>query len=245
MSNWTQPGLRLMRQLHPVSFHERFVASGTYTYYNGDTPAGDVERWTLHEPGAGSLTIRADYDGRTDSSIDWLFEGLAVETGGHWRIERFDLLALGHTVKTEAKFVFSPEGAEISPRVDGEPQAVIRVAATGPFEVASPALVARYWFLQNLPRQAGSVEIFEAGLDPASGVLHGGHISTASVEPLGQPVPVTTADAGESQGFRIGRPDGEAIRCWLNARWIPVYWESSSGQSARLTEYTHRPERSA
>jgi len=234
-----------MRQLHPVSFHERFVASGTYTYYNGDTPAGDVERWTLHEPGAGSLTIRADYDGRTDSSIDWLFEGLAVETGGHWRIERFDLLALGHTVKTEAKFVFGPDGAEISPRVDGEPQAVIRVAATGPFEVASPALVARYWFLQNLPRQAGSVEIFEAGLDPASGVLHGGHISTASVEPLGQPVPVTTADAGESQGFRIGRPDGEAIRCWLNARWIPVYWESSSGQSARLTEYTHRPERSA
>lgn len=233
-----------MRQLHPVSFHERFVASGTYTVYDGDAPNGDIERWTLHEPGTGSLTIRADYQGEAGGSANWLFEGLAVRADEGWRVERYDLLLLGANQRTEAKLVFSGEGVDISTRVNGDMRDNLRIESRSNFFVATPALVSRFWFLRHLPQSNASLDIFEPEIDFAEGVLHGGRITTISIEALDQPAPMDRALAAASRGFCVRKPDGAASSCWVNADWIPVYYESSGGQSARLSEYTHRPEQS-
>lgn len=233
-----------MRQLHPVSFNERFVAGGEYVCYDGDTPTGDVERWTLHEPGAGSRTIRADYDGQAGSGINWLFEGLALGLGGAVRIERFDLLLLGAEQKTEAKLMFGAQGVDVSRRVDGAARQMFRISDVSNLWVAAPSLVARYWFLRNLPLPRGEVTVFEADIDFAVGILRGGQLKTVQIEPLDLPAPVPSEWTAGARGFRFDGTRDRGETCWLNAHWIPVYYQDAAGRNARLAEYTHRPEQS-
>lgn len=82
-----------MRYLHPVSLREKFIASGTYVFYNS---AGallpDVEHWSVHEVGEGAHFFRADHDGRAGNGPSFLTEALLRPDGG---IERFDLRAYG------------------------------------------------------------------------------------------------------------------------------------------------------
>ena len=128
-----------MRQLHPVSFHERYVASGTYVFYQDDAPTGDVEHWTLHEPGEGALTVRADYDGRAGTGVHWLFEGLCNRSLR--RFERFDLSLYG-TQHTDAKFIFGPGEVQISLRIDGSATDRLDIPLPNGAIVRPPALVA-------------------------------------------------------------------------------------------------------
>jgi hypothetical protein len=74
-----------MRQIHPTALHEKFVASGVYTWYYGDLPTGVVETWTIHELPDDSQIIRSD---RGNSGSFLLVEILRSKKG---RVERFDL----------------------------------------------------------------------------------------------------------------------------------------------------------
>jgi hypothetical protein len=53
-----------MRQIHPVGFHEKFVASGTYSHYLDGELSGLVELWSIHELPDQEQIARIDWDGR-------------------------------------------------------------------------------------------------------------------------------------------------------------------------------------
>src|SRR5687767_14762568 len=59
----------LMRHIHPIGFHEKFVASGRYNHYRYGTLAGLVETWSIHELPDHSSLVRVDWDGRNDETF--------------------------------------------------------------------------------------------------------------------------------------------------------------------------------
>jgi hypothetical protein len=71
-----------MRQLHPVSIHEKFVASGLYIY---NQPSGITEEWSIHQLPDASRIIRID---QAAAALTLLVEALC--TGEY--IDRFDVL---------------------------------------------------------------------------------------------------------------------------------------------------------
>lgn len=82
-----------MRRLHPVSLREKFVASGTYHFYDStDRLLPYEEHWSVHEVGEGAHFIRMDYDGRAENGPSVLMEALRTPDGA---IERCDVRAYG------------------------------------------------------------------------------------------------------------------------------------------------------
>jgi hypothetical protein len=224
-----------MRQLHPVSFRERFVASGTYTFFQDAVPTGDVEHWTLHEPGRGAWTVRADHDGRAGSGTSWLFEGLY--DGERRRFERFDLSLYG-VQHTDAKFIFEPGEVQISLRVDGVAQEPLVVPLPEAYTLRLPALVADGLAL------SGDVEspAFRPSLDFAAGLVHGGVLETTTIayyriDPEivpGKPIP--------EHGYAVRGDQGSDFTVQMNADKIPIFFQFASGLTAHLSQYVHRPE---
>ena len=221
-----------MRQLHPVSFHERFVASGTYVFSQDDTPTGDVEHWTLHEPGVGALTVRADYDGRDGTGVHWLFEGLYNRALR--RFERFDLSLYG-TQHTDAKFIFGPGEVQISLRIDGSATDRLDIPLPNGAIVRPPALVADGLALGSDNQTAPA---FVPTLDLSAGLVQGGRIEVTTVTQ--QNNEMLTVDGREVEA-RIYHVQGD-YTCWLDRHNILLRRRWPSGLTAQLSQYVHRPE---
>lgn len=215
-----------MRQLHPVSFRERFVASGTYTFFQDAVPTGDVEHWTLHEPGQGAWTVRADHDGRAGSGTSWLFEGLY--DGERRRFERFDLSLYG-AQHTDAKFIFEPGEVQISLRVDGVARDQFVIPVPTDAAPQPPALVGAYLFI---PGVVDSLQVFMPELDFAAGLVRGGTVETLSVE-YRDTEPLVISVYGERALF---------ADISLDQHDILLHWETPTGLAAHLSQYVHRPE---
>lgn len=77
-----------MRYIHNVSFHEKFIASGEYIFYEDEKPTGQIESWTKHQLPDGSYFVRVDHDARTTNDMSLLTEALQSADG---EIERFDI----------------------------------------------------------------------------------------------------------------------------------------------------------
>ena len=106
-----------MRQLHPVGWSERFVASGVYLTYEDARPTGAVERWTVHELPDGAQIARVDRQGagRDDVLLIEAWRSPPAEGG---RVERFDLQAVG-PARMRASYILYPDRLEFSLRPDG------------------------------------------------------------------------------------------------------------------------------
>ena len=224
-----------MRQLHPVSFHERFVASGVYLFFQDGAPTGDVEHWTLHEPGAGAWTVRADHDGRDGTGANWLFEGLY--NCAHRRFERFDLSLFG-TQHTDAKFIFEPDAVQISLRLDGVAQERLDVALPAAYVTRAPALVADGLVIAGHTTGLS----FVPALDSAAGLVHGGALEAAAVEPLGSESLTVAGHVIDARAYRLRGDRGEDFTCWLDQHDIQLRRQSPTGLTALLSQYVHRPE---
>jgi hypothetical protein len=109
-----------MRQIHPVSFHEKFVASGVYEYYFDDRPTGSIERWSIHELPDGAQLVRVDQRWASGSPKEILIEAWRSpleEVGG--RIERLDISALGRDGnKGKATYMFESDRVQVGYTVD-------------------------------------------------------------------------------------------------------------------------------
>lgn len=77
-----------MRQIHPVSLHEKFVASGTYRPSDDKARLFPVSHWTIHELPDGSQLIRSD---EQSHHMTVLVEALRSSPDNGSRIERFDV----------------------------------------------------------------------------------------------------------------------------------------------------------
>lgn len=80
-----------MRQIHPVGFHEKFVASGAYTYQRGQNhkPGDALENWTIHQLSDGGQIIRVDWESKADYWVS-LIEAWQNPIGN---VDRFDIKA--------------------------------------------------------------------------------------------------------------------------------------------------------
>lgn len=226
-----------MRQLHPVSFHEQFVASGTYLYSQDDAATGDIEHWTIHEPGEGALTIRADYDGRAGSGVNWLFEGFynCIRR----RVERFDLSVLGDR-RTDAKVSVGADGLHVSLRVDGEAVAPITSALPPDAVALPPALVGAYLFASGA---ASAVQAVVIDFDPATGIIHGLTQQTLAVEARGAEAIVIDGHTVHTNVLRVVSDTGREVSIWRDQSDVVLRWQDAHGRAAILTQYVHRPEK--
>jgi hypothetical protein len=116
-----------MRQIHPVGFHEKFVASGIYTEYQQDVPTGKVERWSIHELPDGAQLIRVDYDWSKYSSV--LIEAWRSPAS---RVERIDIHFWGAEknggIRGEATYLFEADTVQVGYTIDGKPRQQEEVA---------------------------------------------------------------------------------------------------------------------
>ncbi len=230
-----------MRQLHPVSFHEKFVASGTYTIGWGGKATGDVEHWTLHEPGAGSLTIRSDWDGRAGSGASWLFEGFTVASSRHG-MERFDYQLLNRTRSAIVSYLFDQETVQSLIRVDEMTAEIAPMPLPADAMVCPPSFVAAYWFVLRLLRQ-GRTEA--AVLEVPVSDRNFASFSEVRIEPVGESMCEVAGASYPVSGYRLtvdGAVDGD---CWFDRFGILMRYQKPRGQSVLLTTYVHRPEPTA
>jgi len=105
-----------MRQIHPVGFHEKFVASGTYTEYFEAEPTDNFEHWTVHELPDGGQLIRVDRDqGRL------LIEGWRNPLNA--RIERIDIYVWEkHGVRGKASYIYENGSLQVAYSTSDRPR---------------------------------------------------------------------------------------------------------------------------
>jgi hypothetical protein len=103
-----------MRQLHPVSLHEKFVASGIYSHFRDNKPMRLLEHWSIHKQPDGAQIVRVDLDGRDYDGRSILIEAWC---NPDQKIERFDLNAYGtadDTIKeVKANYLFFDHDVQI------------------------------------------------------------------------------------------------------------------------------------
>lgn len=225
-----------MRQLHPVSFHERFVASGTYVWSQDGVATGDVEHWTVHEPGPGAWSLRADYDGRAGSGTSWLFEGFYDRA--RRRLDRFDLSLYG-AQHTEAKFIFAADEVQISLRVDGKAKDRLDLPLAEDVAPCPPALVAAYLFVPGL---LDSISVFLPDVDYAAGLVRGGGVELISTEYRDSEPVVIGEKAIQAMRISLYGEQGMSTDICLDAHDILLRLETPTRLVAQLTQYVHRPE---
>lgn len=222
-----------MRQLHPVSFHEKFVASGTYTLYQGNLPTGDVEHWSMHEPGEGSLTIRSDRDGRGGTGANWILEALCVRES----LERFDLEVFGENT-TAAQFFLEQYGAIISKRINGETRSREEIALPAGYVASPPSLVAQFLFVSA--SVGWRVPVLVTELDFQGGLVAGQHVHEWTVEDAGEAEHAIGEERIPVREYRIR--NGDEMTCWFDKHNVLMRCENAAGARALLTQYVRRPE---
>jgi hypothetical protein len=223
-----------VRQLHPVSFHEKFVASGVYTFYARNLPTADVEYWSMHEPGEGSCTIRVDRDGRAGTGANWILEALTVND----RIERFDMEIFG-TSTTTAKFMFADSKVEISQRVNGVVGEAVELSLSPTYEISPPALAAQWLFV---PLAGQTAQAWTPVIDAAAGTIQGGQIEEWTIQAVGaasHPIGEQHIDCRE---YRVTGDAGEWT-LWFDSHGVLMRFDSDTGERALLTQYVRRPDR--
>lgn len=107
-----------MRQIHPLGWHERFVASGTYHWFgaSGERVPDSSEQWTVHALPDGAQIIRADRQTRDEGvTLAHLWRSPLADGG---RIERATLMTYpltgkpSETLRTE--YTFEPTEVRVS-----------------------------------------------------------------------------------------------------------------------------------
>jgi hypothetical protein len=138
-----------MRQIHPVGFQEKFVASGTYTHYRDDKPSGLVERWTIHELPDQSQLVRVDWDGRADEihHDTMLLETLYSAGTPGKKLERLEIHAFGAAAQqvkvvnlktVKASYIFFEDHVQVIRVLDNQPP-LIHESEWSPEWVVRPA----------------------------------------------------------------------------------------------------------
>lgn len=105
-----------MRQLHPVSIKERFVASGVYIWAQSGVILPVREAWTIHELPDQSQIVRVD---REDSGTTLLLEILRDAAGGMQRFDGHFYGGPGRNVRqAKATFSFFEDRVQVGRTVD-------------------------------------------------------------------------------------------------------------------------------
>ncbi|MCI0353047.1 MAG: hypothetical protein L0Z53_26810, partial [Acidobacteriales bacterium] len=114
-----------MRQIHPVGFHEKFVASGEYTYYGENGVERAIsDNWSIHELPDGSQKVRVDWETREGFWVDLIDALLKPEQSGK-QIERFEISAYAtdwRSAHIRANFIFFEDHVAVGRTYNDEPR---------------------------------------------------------------------------------------------------------------------------
>ena len=238
-----------MRNIHPVSLHEVFVASGVYhTFDEQGAPIG-VERWSLHALPDGGQIARADYDGRDFSRASLLAEAWSprplAEDG---RIERLDLRVYppkAHPFsEAKASYVLLDNYAEIGRALDRGPRQQSELALSPGTVLDAPVL-----FLKSglLARQPDPLPVVSPSLALAPDLVL---MPVSSQRPLARPLDDhreirVGGRAVAVTGWQFTEADGAGIFGWFDRYGILVLWGRDAAAEhplAQLIQYARRPE---
>jgi hypothetical protein len=238
-----------VRQLHPVSIRETFVASGVYTFYENGQTNGVVEYWNVYQLPDGSQIVRVDYDARKLSRTSILLEALCNFEG---RIERFDIAYYhdGESPVKRAKANYTvfdgyveigrtlDDGERIDQRIDLPKNAVIYPS----MHVFVGSIIK-----QVLKNKDTKVPMFHPNIMPSNlDAFLQGEIDYATASLIGQETLEVSGKQVETRLYRFIRglyPTDS--RFWLNERDFlvqSVYKSDMQIQiSVLLAQYAHRP----
>lgn len=151
-----------MRYIHNVNFHEKFIASGEYVYYENDQLTSQIESWTKHQLPDGSYFIRVDNDSRsTDKGASLLTEALQSADGV---IERFDIhlfysRMIDGVMSLRATYSLEGDYVQIGRFFNNEEREYSEISLSGGSSLLPPG----YVFLGDMLSNASSkIEIVQA-----------------------------------------------------------------------------------
>ena len=215
-----------MRQLHVVGKHEKFVASGLYRVYAGETPTGLEEHWSVHETGGGAQFIRVDVDGRNFDGTSCLMEALLTPDN---RFERIDLHFYEHSQPLKSSYVLFDDHIDILYTAEGtlNEQSVTLPAG---YSVFTRSRIINGFALAA--QQEGEATFFM----PSAG--SGYTVTAVTLTRLGEKMATVAGhNSIPVQGYR--GPNETVF--WLDGYRVLVFEESVAGK-ALLTRYARRPE---
>lgn len=229
-----------MRQLHPVSIKERFVASGVYTWAHTGVNLPVREAWTIHELPDQSQIIRVD---REDSGSTLLLEILRDAAGG---MERFDAHFYGGPGRSirqaKATFSFFDDRVQVGRTLDNAVRQHDTMTLTPAARIYPQALVLLGTLIIDAAVSGESIPVFSFGLDDSNLFLP--QIDDLVARPLAQTLDDDTPAAVIPYQMVYKNYDKNS-RFWLDKYRTIVKMESSEADKPTvmtLSAYSRRPE---
>jgi hypothetical protein len=224
----------MLRAIHPVSYHEKFVASGVYqTYFEGKRQ-DEVERWSIHELPDSSELIRVDRgDWRSESNM--LVEVLRSANG---HIQRCDIHWFQKPSPLKLSYIFFEGYVQISSDFDGKNPDTKEIELPAGMCILVPGYVNKREMLSS---NAGEQTVFCIAPE-RNEYYHWMQIQVSSLDYL-------TGTAGgksiEERAYLIetAGPTEEKSQAWasFDPYDILLKWADSAG-NVLLTQYARRPE---
>ena len=181
----------LMRYLHPVQAHERFLASGIYRFYRDGELLRRTESWAIHSHPDGEKFVRVDVDAREEEGKSILVEALLNSSDSLVRFDiRYENDRLeGGIEHLQATYQLADERLQVGFSMNGDERKYIEVFVPRPAVIDVPLLVFRGGAITRLAQRRNDgiavyVPMFEhAQLFP--GVLQN---AASTVEYVGEDV---------------------------------------------------------
>ncbi|MDE2748747.1 MAG: hypothetical protein OXI34_07280 [Chloroflexota bacterium] len=153
----------MMRYLHPVQAHERFLASGCYRFAKNGTALQKTESWAMHVHADGEKFLRVDVDARAEEGKSMLVEALVSQDDALVRLDiRYenDRFELG--VKTlRATYQAAADRLQVGYSMNGGERDYIELELPPGALIDVPLLVFRGGAIRKLAAQAeGALPIY-------------------------------------------------------------------------------------
>jgi hypothetical protein len=239
-----------MRQLHPVSTHEKFVASGIYFHFRGEKQVGVVESWSINEQSGNGQIVRVDFDARESDGRSILIEAWL---NTQRRIERFDLQAYGSqrdVIKyAKARYIIIDDEVQITRIINGEIQPIEEMnAESGTIIFPGTALFRGFLIAQSAAEQQ-DIRIITYNpfyayqpYQPTDAFRGFNHVYDA-VSFVEKRNITITGKLFEARGYESPMPIlDEWPVAWLDENDVLLRLDNTRGLTILLTQYARRPE---
>ena len=229
----------MMRYLHPVQAHERFLASGRYRFFRDSEALRKTESWAIHSHPDGEKFVRVDMDAREAEGKSILAEALLNSGDSLVRFDiRYENARFEGGVKNlRATYQLADGRLQVGFSMNGDERKYVEVAVPRNALIDIPLLVFRGRAVMRLAqlgqeRMAVFVPMFEhAQLFP--GVLQN---NVSPVEYVGDDEALVGKRSIPARRYRyIDR----AVSYWIDRHGVIVKRVNSFKQREMLVEISN------
>lgn len=240
-----------MRQIHPVGFKEKFVASGIYTYTDAEAnePLGITENWSIHRLPDDAHIIRADWDARAEQGESRIVEAFARLDGGLPVIERFDVIRHldyaddeNHFPKeTRATYVFANDHVQISQTLDLKDNHQAELPLPFNFLVDPKVNITRSYIVRLAQLNKTEIPVFRLVRNSRTRRL-GGMIEDCQATMLGNDTLTIDGKPQPATHYRLECSESDHNpHCWFDERNILLRYQQTN-LVVSLSSYARSPQ---